>query len=277
MRLLHRDCTAVLGDRAHDGLLRFDLVDLDPFGSSLPFLQAAIRGSKHGALIGATFTDLKVVEGFDYKKLYSLYGCQRGQEVGCKEEVSLRLVLASINAEANKMSKTIRPLLSVWKHFYMRVLSAHQFFFEVVDNRSAVQQSLGHLSSLYSCPACKAHHLQPHMDSQLRRSRLDPAFGNAFCADCCKNGIEVTGPLWSGSLNDLGFVTQIKSILEQQENEELNARLAPDLELGEAKLIGGILQSILNEDVLGRSFLFDWDLADLFSAVKCPTPSRKLI
>jgi tRNA (guanine26-N2/guanine27-N2)-dimethyltransferase len=119
--LKHRDCNAEFLERSSDGLRRFDIVDLDPFGSSLPFLRQAIQACRHGGMVAATFTDLRVIEGSDYRKLYSLYGSQRGSNVGSKEEVSLRLVLASANAEANKVGKTIRPLLSVWKHFYLRV------------------------------------------------------------------------------------------------------------------------------------------------------------
>lgn len=37
------------------------------------------------------------------------------------EEVSLRLILASINREANKLGKAIKPLLSLRKNFYLRV------------------------------------------------------------------------------------------------------------------------------------------------------------
>lgn len=121
LALKHKDCTLELIERSADGLQRFDIIDLDPFGSSLPFVRAAIQGGKHGALVSATFTDLKVIEGSDYRKLYSLYGSQRGLDAGSKEEISLRLVLASINSEASKVGKTIKPMLSVWKHFYLRV------------------------------------------------------------------------------------------------------------------------------------------------------------
>jgi tRNA G26 N,N-dimethylase Trm1 len=37
------------------------------------------------------------------------------------EELSLRLILASINREANKLGKAIKPLLSLRKNFYLRV------------------------------------------------------------------------------------------------------------------------------------------------------------
>lgn len=104
-----------------DGLTKFDIIDLDPFGSSLPYLQSAFRGIRHRGIIGATFTDLKVIEGFDHHRLFSLYGARRGDKIKNKEDFSMRLVLSSINKEANKVNKTIRPLVSLWKHFYLRV------------------------------------------------------------------------------------------------------------------------------------------------------------
>lgn len=120
-QLKHTDCLIEMLEASKAGTSKFDIIDLDPFGSSLPYLQSAFKGIKHQGIIGATFTDLKVIEGFDHHRLFSLYGARRGDKIKNKEDFSLRLVLASINNEANKVNKTIRPLISIWKHFYLRV------------------------------------------------------------------------------------------------------------------------------------------------------------
>jgi tRNA (guanine26-N2/guanine27-N2)-dimethyltransferase len=121
IEVAHTDCKTLLTQKDGTGRCQWEIVDLDPFGSSIPYLASAIEGTRHKGIIGATFTDLKVIEGPDFKKLYSLYGAMRTHNHLCKEDISLRLVLASINREANKVERTIRPLLSVWKNFYLRV------------------------------------------------------------------------------------------------------------------------------------------------------------
>jgi tRNA (guanine26-N2/guanine27-N2)-dimethyltransferase len=125
LTLKQKDCTIEFSERSQDGRQRVCIADLDPFGSSLPYLRAAISGTRGGGLVAATFTDLRVVEGPDHGKLFSLYGALRGPHADHKEEASLRLVLAAVHAEAHKLGKAVRPLLAVWKHFYMRVGSRH--------------------------------------------------------------------------------------------------------------------------------------------------------
>jgi tRNA (guanine26-N2/guanine27-N2)-dimethyltransferase len=39
----------------------FDVVDLDPYGSAMPFLDPAIQCLKDGGLLCATFTDMRVL------------------------------------------------------------------------------------------------------------------------------------------------------------------------------------------------------------------------
>jgi len=39
----------------------FDIVDLDPYGSSLPFLENALNIVEHGGLLCSTFTDMRVL------------------------------------------------------------------------------------------------------------------------------------------------------------------------------------------------------------------------
>lgn len=45
---------------------RFDCIDLDPYGSAVPFLDAAIGAVNDGGLLCVTCTDLGVLAGHNY-------------------------------------------------------------------------------------------------------------------------------------------------------------------------------------------------------------------
>jgi tRNA (guanine26-N2/guanine27-N2)-dimethyltransferase len=45
---------------------RFDCIDLDPYGSAVPFLDAAIGAVNDGGLLCITCTDLGVLAGHNY-------------------------------------------------------------------------------------------------------------------------------------------------------------------------------------------------------------------
>lgn len=76
------DITYFLGDT--NRLMRenqYDIVDLDPYGSMMPFLHSAINslgGRNNPSLLCVTCTDTKVLMGPERQKCYYDYGACRG-------------------------------------------------------------------------------------------------------------------------------------------------------------------------------------------------------
>jgi len=58
---------------------QFDIVDLDPYGSVVPFLDAAVSSAKEGAMLCITCTDTRVLCGPDLVKCYYYYGATRAK------------------------------------------------------------------------------------------------------------------------------------------------------------------------------------------------------
>lgn len=57
----------------------FDIIDLDPYGSVVPFLDAAVDSIREGGLMCITCTDTKVTCGPDISKCYYYYGTTRAR------------------------------------------------------------------------------------------------------------------------------------------------------------------------------------------------------
>ena len=57
----------------------FDIVDLDPYGSVVPFLDASVESIRDGGLMCVTCTDTKVTCGPDISKCYYYYGTTRAK------------------------------------------------------------------------------------------------------------------------------------------------------------------------------------------------------
>ena len=45
---------------------RFDVIDLDPYGTAAPFLDSAVQAVKDGGLLCVTCTDMGVLAGGSY-------------------------------------------------------------------------------------------------------------------------------------------------------------------------------------------------------------------
>lgn len=104
--------------------IKFDVIDLDPYGSVGPFLDAAIHAcnneNNRETLLCITCTDSRVLCGPDQQKCFSQYGTAR-VKMSCFAENGLRTLLYTISSAAAKLGKTIKPLLSIYGEFYLRV------------------------------------------------------------------------------------------------------------------------------------------------------------
>jgi tRNA (guanine26-N2/guanine27-N2)-dimethyltransferase len=102
-------------------IAKYEVIDLDPYGSAAPFLDAAVQAVSDGGLLCVTCTDAGVWASTGYsEKCYSLYG---GLPVKGEwsHEAGLRLILHSIATAAGKYGLYIEPLLSLSIDFYARV------------------------------------------------------------------------------------------------------------------------------------------------------------
>ncbi|THC97472.1 hypothetical protein EYZ11_003060 [Aspergillus tanneri] len=100
---------------------RFDVIDLDPYGSAAPFMDAALQGVKDGGLLCVTCTDAGVWASNGYpEKSFALYGGVpiKGSH---SHEGGLRLILHGLAMSATKYGLAIEPLLSLSIDFYARV------------------------------------------------------------------------------------------------------------------------------------------------------------
>ena len=97
--------------RRAPGAETFDYVDLDPYGSPLPFLDAGIRATRPGGVLAVTATDMTVLAGAQPAAARRLYGAEpvRGR---LGPEGALRILLMVLAREARARGRSISPLLA---------------------------------------------------------------------------------------------------------------------------------------------------------------------
>ncbi|ETO08766.1 hypothetical protein RFI_28623, partial [Reticulomyxa filosa] len=114
------DCVDMMKGRAMaDQSLRFNCVDLDPYGSASPYLRSAIDVLEDEGLLCVTCTDMSVLHGNNKDTCFRKYGalsmhCALGHEFG------LRIVLQTIVQECVALNCAMEPLLSMYCDYYMR-------------------------------------------------------------------------------------------------------------------------------------------------------------
>ncbi|MCW4030418.1 MAG: tRNA (guanine(10)-N(2))-dimethyltransferase [Candidatus Bathyarchaeota archaeon] len=173
---------------------RFDIVDIDPFGTPVPYLDSAFRALKNIGLLAATATDLAPLCGVHAKACLRKYGGKPIRTEYC-HEVAVRLLAGYMVVTAAKQDIGTRILFSHSSDHYIRVYTQIAYGCQKAD------ESLKNVGYLMHCFGC------------MHREFTHKIFGCPTCPECGTR-MDYAGPLWTGSIADAAFVEGM-----QTENE----------------------------------------------------------
>ena len=192
---------------------RFDVIDLDPYGTAAPFFDSAIQALQDGGLLCVTCTDAGVFASNGYpEKAYALYGgiSLKGAH---SHEGGLRLILHAVAASAAKYGIAIEPLLSLSIDFYARL------FIRVHKQQRDVKLLSGTTMLVYSCDhGCGAWSTQLLARNQAKEDKNgEPFFKHSFAqapnvtpnCEHCGSKTHLGGPMWAGPLHNPHFIQRI--------------------------------------------------------------------
>ncbi|KAJ5335451.1 hypothetical protein N7452_007854 [Penicillium brevicompactum] len=235
-----------LGDaRAYmyENVGKFDVIDLDPYGTASPFIDAAIQAARDGGLLCVTCTDAGVWASTGYsEKAFSLYGGipLKGFH---SHESGLRLILNSLVMSASRYGIAIEPLLSLSIDFYARV------FVRVHKSPAQVKFNAGNTMVVYSCDAgCGAWTTQYIGRTTTRTNKKGNPMhhhgitkGPTSAPRCehCGTKTHIAGPMWGGPLHNPQFIQKILALLPGADPETY----------GTCARLEGMLTTALEEDL----------------------------
>eukprot|EP00118_Oscarella_pearsei_P012797 m.96803 g.96803 ORF g.96803 m.96803 type:complete len:518 (+) comp36924_c0_seq3:90-1643(+) len=185
---------------------KFDIIDLDPYGSPSPFLDAAVQAVSDGGLLCVTCTDLGVLCGNHSETAFAKYGSVSLKAPYC-HEMALRIALACIDSHCARYKRYIRPLLSMSIDFYIRV------FVQVFTGAGRVKESASKQAYVYHCVGCDTFHLQNigKRTEKGKSVKYSPATGPSVGQRCneCSSIFQIGGPVWARPLHDYDFVKRL--------------------------------------------------------------------
>lgn len=188
------------------------VIDLDPYGSATPFIDAAVQNVRDNGLLLVTCTDLGILAGNAYpEKCFAQYGGTTVHSDACHES-ALRLVLNLVASTAAKYGKAIEPVLSLSIDFYVRC------FIRVKASPLAVKFNHSKTMIVYHCPSCNSVTPQP-LGKYIQRENgttkhtiaHGPVVDSSRCSNC-GNLTHITGPMWSGELHSHEFIDKMLDI-----------------------------------------------------------------
>jgi tRNA (guanine26-N2/guanine27-N2)-dimethyltransferase len=166
---------------------RFDIVDIDPFGSPVPYLDTAVRALRNNGLLALTATDLAPLCGVHSKACRRKYGGKPLRTEYCHEN-AVRLLTGCTATIAAKYNIGICLLFSHSNDHYIRAYIQIQYGAKKAD------KSINNLGYILHCFDC------------FHREIIKNPFTKSIeeCPECSSK-MSWAGPLWLGEIFNKRF------------------------------------------------------------------------
>lgn len=232
---------------------KYDVIDLDPYGTAAPFIDAALQALNDGGLLCVTCTDAGVFASTGYcEKTYALYGGMpvKGSHA---HEGGVRLIINSIASAAARYGLSVEPLLSLNIDFYARV------FVRVRKSPADVKFLAGKTMLVYSCDSGCGAWSTNMLGRNVSQAGKNSTFfykhtiaqapnADRLC-DHCKQKTHIAGPMWGGPIHNRAFIEQVLASLDTADDDVYKTK----------QRIEGMLTTALDELLVNKNPFADKD------------------
>ena len=195
--ITHRDANALMSEQ------RFEMVDLDPFGTPTPFIDATAR-SAHPYLC-ITATDTAPLCGAHLKAGIRRYDAMP-MNTEYHPEVGLRILLGYVARVIVKYDRGVHPLLCYVRDHYVRLI------LKLVNGADPADETIARLGYVFQCTSC-----------QYATEQYGRRYGTELVCPYCNVHLRAIGPLWMGSICDTALIDDMLSLLPSLPQLQTNA------------------------------------------------------
>jgi tRNA (guanine26-N2/guanine27-N2)-dimethyltransferase len=185
--VIHRDVNALLSEQS------FDAVDLDPFGTPAPFVDAGVRGTRRFLFV--TATDTAPLCGAHLKagiRRYSAYPMNTEYH----SEVGLRILMGFVVRQAARYDRGVEPVFCYAREHFARL------HLRLLRGAKAADETLKQTGYIHQCRKC------PYREEEagiVSSSRTCPR---------CGEPLQPVGPLWLGELHNRAVLSDMRSRID---------------------------------------------------------------
>ena len=176
---------------------KFDVIDIDPFGTPSPYIDSAASSLRSGGMICITATDTSALCGTYIEPCIRKYGAVPLKTEYCHEN-GLRILAGFVARTFSKYKKFIEVKFSHSTEHYMRMYAT------IGKGASNTDESLKSLGYIAHCKNC--------LNRMVIRG-LAPIIPET--CPVCDGNLNVGGPLWCGDMYSHDFVSSMIKIFHE--------------------------------------------------------------
>ncbi|SFB82590.1 N(2),N(2)-dimethylguanosine tRNA methyltransferase [Halobiforma haloterrestris] len=181
----HRNVNALMHEEV------FDVIDLDPYGTPMPFADAAFANCRD--LVCVTATDTAPLCGAHFNSGVRSYSAVP-RNTDYHPEMGVRILLSALARSAARFDVGVTPLLTHATSHYVRT------YLELEHRATAADAAVDELGYVYHCEDCTYRETEPGMIA-------DPL---ERCPHCDGERLLTAGPVWLGPVRDREFVASVR-------------------------------------------------------------------
>jgi len=186
IEVIHSDVNALMSRR------RFDAVDLDPFGTPAPFVDAAAKSAKRFLMVSAT--DTAPLCGAHLKAGIRRYNA-RPMNTEYHGEVALRILAGFVARSFIRYDRGVEPIFCYTRSHYVRAC------FRLSYGTRSAERALSGIGYIMQCRKC------------FYREEVRSFFPPEGKCPCCGAGLMPVGQLWLGPVNEMEILSEMKEKL----------------------------------------------------------------
>jgi tRNA (guanine26-N2/guanine27-N2)-dimethyltransferase len=183
----------------------FDVVDVDPFGTPIPFADATFANARN--LVCVTATDTAPLCGAHRNSGIRKYSTVP-QNTDYHAEMGLRVLLSALVRTAARYDVAAVPILSHVSRHYART------YLELDHRATRADAAIEQLGHVYHCEDC----LTREHEFGLHSHPLET------CPNCGGNRMLTAGPIWLGPVADSEFALAVRDEVTDDMGEAKKAR-----------------------------------------------------
>jgi len=168
---------------------KFDVIDIDPFGTPSPYLDSAAANLRAGGMICVTATDTSALCGTYSEPCIRKYSSVPLKTEYCHEN-GLRILAGFVARTFSKYKKFIEVIFSHSTEHYMRIYAT------IGKGAANTDESLRSMGYVAHCKGCLYRIVIKGLAPSLPEN-----------CPVCGGNLDIGGPLWCGDMYNPDFVT----------------------------------------------------------------------